>query len=104
MLANVEKNDNITLITEKNKGHNSLDSDRAIKHKAQLDTLFETTYPKNQRTNKNRRELFSKNVDKDIYYELDGKLMKPIFTKRLRAGRASAVRGRRGKRKVINNV
>ena len=48
MLANVEKNDNITLITEKNKGHNSLDSDRAIKYKAQLDTLFETTYPKKQ--------------------------------------------------------
>ncbi|MBE5715074.1 MAG: alpha/beta fold hydrolase [Ruminiclostridium sp.] len=78
VLANVEKNDNITLITEKNKGHNSLDSDRAIKHKAQLDTLFETTYPKNQRTNKNRRELFSEKVDKQIYYELDGKLMKLI--------------------------
>ena len=47
-------------------------------HKAQLDTLFETTYPKKQRTNKNRRELFSEKVDKQIYYELDGKLMKLI--------------------------
>ena len=101
VLANVEKNDNITLITEKNKGHNSLDSDRAIKHKAQLDTLFETTFPKNQRTNKNRRELFSKNVDKDIYNELDGKLMKLIadFYETAQSGKGFSVAASQGKKK-----
>ena len=101
MLANVEKNDNITLVTEKSKGHNSLDSDRAIKHKAQLDALFETTYPKNQRTNKNRRELFSKNVDKDIYYELDGKLMKLIadFYETAQSGKGFSVAASQGKNK-----
>ena len=87
VLANVEKNDNITLITEKNKGHNSLDSDRAIKHKAQLDTLFETTYPKNQRTNKNRRELFSKEVTEEgmlseisfvVWKALDSTVVSPL--------------------------
>ncbi len=78
VLANVDKNENITLVTEKHKGHNSLDSDRAIKHKAQLDALFEATFPKNLRTTKNKRELFKENVNKDIYYELDGKLMKLI--------------------------
>lgn len=101
VLANVEKNDNITLITEKNKGHNSLDSDRAIKHKAQLDTLFETTYPKNQRTNKNRRELFSEKVDKQIYYELDGKLMKLIadFYETAQSGKGFSSAGVQGKKK-----
>ena len=101
MLANVEKNDNITLITEKNKGHNSLDSDRAIKYKAQLDTLFETTYPKNQRTNKNRRELFSEKVDKQIYYELDGKLMKLIadFYETAQSGKGFGSAGSAGKKK-----
>ena len=101
VLANVEKNDNITLITEKNKGHNSLDSDRAIKHKAQLDTLFETTYPKNQRTNKNRRELFSEKVDKQIYYELDSKLMKLIadFYETAQSGKSFSCAGSQGKKK-----
>jgi hypothetical protein len=88
-------------ITEKNKGHNSLDSDRAIKHKAQLDTLFETTYPKKQRTNKNRRELFSEKVDKQIYYELDGKLMKLIadFYETAQSGKGSRSAGVQGKKK-----
>ena len=79
VLANVAKNDNITLVTEKQKGHNSLDSNRAIKHKEQLDSLFEASFPKKQRTNKNRRAFFKEKVDKKIYYELDSKLMKLIL-------------------------
>ena len=79
VLANVAKNDNITLVTEKQKGHNSLDSNRAIKHKEQLDSLFEASFAKKQRTNKNRRDFFKEKVDKKIYYELDSKLMKLIL-------------------------
>lgn len=101
VLANVDKNENITLVTEKHKGHNSLDSERAIKHKAQLDALFEATYPKNQRTNKNRRELFSEKVDKQIYYELDGKLMKLIadFYETAESGKKFSTAGSAGKKK-----
>ena len=100
VLANVDKNDNITLVTEKHKGHNSLDSDRAIKHKAQLDALFETTYPKNRRTRRNRRELYREKVDKQIYYELDGKLMKLIadFFETAESGKIFSTASSQGKK------
>ncbi len=77
VLANVLKNDNITLVTEKQKGHNSVDSDRAIAHKLELDTLLATEYKKGC-TSKQRRELYAKHTDRKIFFELDGELMKLV--------------------------
>lgn len=77
VFANVDKNDNITFVTEKNKGHNSLDSDNAIKHKAELDKRLIEKYGKHY-TNANKREFYRENEDKLLYDELDSNLMKLI--------------------------
>jgi len=78
VLANVERNQNITLVTRKDKGHNSLDSDRSIKYREKLDDEFYAQYGGNA-TDKKRREYFMEKADAKIYYELDYKLMKLVL-------------------------
>ncbi|MBR4306121.1 MAG: alpha/beta hydrolase, partial [Ruminiclostridium sp.] len=77
VLSNVIKNENITLITQKNKGHNSLDSDEAIAYKKRLDDTCYTELGKNP-TSTAKREFYQKNADKKIYFEIDRNLMKLI--------------------------
>jgi len=77
VLSNVIKNDNITLITEKHKGHNSLDSDKAIKYKKKLDDMCYDELGKNP-TSTAKREFYQKNADKKTYFEIDFRLMKII--------------------------
>ncbi len=77
VLANVVKNDNITLITEKHKGHQSLDSDRAIKHRKKLDDLCYAELGKHP-TSRAKQEFYTKHTDRKLYYELDLRLMKIV--------------------------
>ena len=77
VLSNVIKNENITLITQKNKGHNSLDSDEAIAYKKRLDDTCYTELGKNP-TSTAKREFYQKNADKKVYFEIDRSLMKLI--------------------------
>lgn len=77
VLSNVIKNDNITLITEKHKGHNSLDSDKAIKYKKKLDDRCYDELGKNA-TSRAKRDFYQKNADKKEYFEIDYRLMKLI--------------------------
>ena len=75
VLTNVDKNENVTLITEKCKGHNSLDSDRAIEHKKKLDSEFAASFAKGC-TSAQKREFYGTEADKAVYFERDTKLMK----------------------------
>lgn len=78
VFANVDKNDNITFISEKHKGHNSLDSDRAIKYKKKLDDECERALGKHY-TLTQKREYYLAHEDKRLYDELDNKLMTKIL-------------------------
>ncbi len=77
VLANVIKNDSITLITEKNKGHQSLDSDRAIKHRKKIDDRCFAELGKNPKSSV-KREFYAQHVDRKLYYELDMRLIKKV--------------------------
>lgn len=78
VLANVDRNDNIKLITVQNKGHSSLDSDKAIKHKKELDTAIYIKYGKNA-TTAQRKAYYDENKDKDIIDTYDEGLMEKIY-------------------------
>lgn len=77
VLANVIRNENITLITEKHKGHNSLDSDKAIQHKKKLDKAMCAELGYNP-TFEARRQYYAQHEDRKLYDELDLRLMKLV--------------------------
>ncbi len=74
VLSNVTKTPNISFISAKNKGHNSMNSDDSIRHKADLENHFIEEYH-GSGTRAQRVSFYAENGDKHLYHELDGELM-----------------------------
>ncbi|MCH5324597.1 MAG: alpha/beta hydrolase [Eubacterium sp.] len=77
VLSNVVKNDNITFLALKNKGHQSLNSDASIKYRRQLDIQFIEEYH-GSGTRRQRVMFYAEHGDKKLYHELDYKLMSKV--------------------------
>ncbi len=74
VFSNVTKNDNITFVAVKNKGHNSLCSDAAIKYRRKLEDRFIEEYH-GRGTRRQRVMFYAEHGDKKRYHELDGGLI-----------------------------
>ncbi len=74
VLSNVVKNDNITFVAVKNKGHNPLCSEDAVKYRKRLDHRFIEEYH-GRGTPRQRVMFYEEHADKRLYHELDFDLM-----------------------------
>lgn len=74
---NAPQNKDVKFLLLKNKGHNSLHSDDSIKYKAMLDKKCIEIYGTKRVPSECRAEFF-KDLDRDLYLQLDEELMNKI--------------------------